>query len=130
MQHKKVSSPGQTRLYEPVCPQEMKIHRSTLNKMKLAKMNTSKDKKKKSLGLNSRVIPGLSIMLFISEEVINTSWLIQSVPNGRSSIILVLQQGIMKKKKKKDKLTCPGLHPKSMAEPLRVSEDYAVIVPE
>lgn len=71
MQHKKVSSPAQTRLYGPVCPQEMKIHRGTLNKIKLAKINTSKEKK--SLGLNGKVIPGLSVMLFISEEVINTS---------------------------------------------------------
>lgn len=50
-------------------PQEMKIHRGTLHKTKLAKMDTSKkenQKKRKSLGLNSRVIPGLSMLLFIS----------------------------------------------------------------
>lgn len=70
------------------------------------------------------VIPGLSMLLFISEKAINTSWLILSVPKGKSSILLVLQQGIMKKnnnkkQKQRDELTCQRLHPKSMAEPVR-----------
>lgn len=80
------------------------------------------------------------MLLFISEKVINTSWLILSVPKGKSNIILVLQQGIMKtnkkkkptppKKKRNGILTCQRLHPKSTAEPVRASEDYIVIVSE
>lgn len=43
------------------------------------------------------------MLLFISENVINTSWLILPIPKGKTSIILVLQQGIVKKRKRKEK---------------------------
>lgn len=40
------------------------------------------------------------MLLSISLKGINTIWLILSVPKGKSSIILVSQQGIMKKKER------------------------------
>lgn len=67
------------------------------------------------------------MLLSISLKGINTIWLILSVPKGKSSIILVSQQGIMKKK---ERLTCQTLHPESMAEPVRASDDYTVIASE
>lgn len=71
------------------------------------------------------------MLLFIYKKVINTIWLILSVPKGKPTIILVLQKGIshsvLQKKKTKDKLTCQRLHPNSMAEPVRASEDYIVL---
>jgi len=75
------------------------------------------------------------MLLYISEKVISTSWLILSVSEAKSSATLVLQQGTTwwgreGMYRKKDKLTCQRLHPKSTAEPVRASEDYIVIISE
>lgn len=86
-----------------------------------------KENCKKSLDLNSRVIPALFTMLFICDKIIYASWLTLSVPKGKSRIILVLYQGI---RKNIYFFTSQRLHPKSVTKPVKASEDYIVIVSE